>query len=215
MEYSAIRNERPVRLRLGPSRCWLRSWQTINSILARLPQRLAVMIDRPPPPAVPKSGHPAKNSVQVSEFQQPRIPRDLPRSIADISTVDVALDRQPHRGFQSQQRRSKTASSFAHGDPQASSGRSDLCQTIDVEEITCAELVERVTDYLEDVLKPADIARIHAHLPSCDSCKNYLSQVRVAIRITSCLPNEEMTRKADAEILNIYRKLLAERGSRD
>jgi hypothetical protein len=45
-----------MRLRLGPPRWWVRT-SMINLVLAKLPQVPAVMIDRPPPPAAPMSGH--------------------------------------------------------------------------------------------------------------------------------------------------------------
>lgn len=78
------------------------------------------------------------------------------------------------------------------------------------EEVKCEELVELVTDYLESVLEPAEVARIHKHLTVCDSCESYLSQVCVAIRVTSSLPSEEMTREAEEDILRIHQRWLAE-----
>jgi predicted anti-sigma-YlaC factor YlaD len=84
-----------------------------------------------------------------------------------------------------------------------------------VEEVKCAELVELVTDYLESVLEPAEVARIHKHLSGCDSCESYLSQVRVAIRVTSSLPSEEMTREAEGDILRIHQRWLVERADHD
>lgn len=45
----------------------------------------------------------------------------------------------------------------------------------------CNELVELVTDYLEDALDPAVRARFDAHLRECDGCENYLEQFRTTV----------------------------------
>jgi anti-sigma factor RsiW len=52
------------------------------------------------------------------------------------------------------------------------------------DELTCRELVELVTDYLEGALPPEERARFDAHLERCDGCRLYLEQVRTTIRIT-------------------------------
>lgn len=83
------------------------------------------------------------------------------------------------------------------------------------EELRCADLVELITDYLESALAPTEVARIHKHLSICDSCESYLSQVRVAIRVTSSLPSEEMAREAEGDILRIHQRWLAERVDHD
>jgi anti-sigma factor RsiW len=48
-------------------------------------------------------------------------------------------------------------------------------------EITCQELVEVVTDYLEGKLSPDEAAVFEAHLELCDGCRTYLDQMRVTI----------------------------------
>jgi len=47
--------------------------------------------------------------------------------------------------------------------------------------MTCRDLVELVTDYLEGVLGPADRARFEAHLDGCEGCRAYLGQMRATI----------------------------------
>jgi anti-sigma factor RsiW len=50
-------------------------------------------------------------------------------------------------------------------------------------DLACRELVELVTDYLEDAL-PADVReRFEAHLAECDACDAYVEQVRTTIRL--------------------------------
>jgi anti-sigma factor RsiW len=50
--------------------------------------------------------------------------------------------------------------------------------------MTCQELVELVTDYLEGALAPEDAARFEAHVASCPGCDTYLEQVRSTIAVT-------------------------------
>ena len=48
-------------------------------------------------------------------------------------------------------------------------------------ELTCRELVELVTDYLDDVLAGAERVRFEAHVASCPGCRGYLEQIRATI----------------------------------
>jgi anti-sigma factor RsiW len=56
------------------------------------------------------------------------------------------------------------------------------------DELTCQELVELVTDYLEGALASAERARFEAHLAECQGCEAYLGQMRgtvFALRATA------------------------------
>lgn len=86
-----------------------------------------------------------------------------------------------------------------------------ICQTVDVDEMVCAELVERVTEYLEGALGEQDLLRLNQHLAVCDSCESYVAQVKAAIRISGDLPGEELAPDAEAGLLEIYRSWAAER----
>ena len=52
---------------------------------------------------------------------------------------------------------------------------------------TCREVVELVTDYLDDALDPKARARLDAHLRDCDGCAAYLEQLRATIRVAGRL----------------------------
>jgi anti-sigma factor RsiW len=52
-----------------------------------------------------------------------------------------------------------------------------------VEDLSCQELVELVTDYLEDALPPAERARFDAHLAECPGCELYVEQMRTTIAL--------------------------------
>jgi predicted anti-sigma-YlaC factor YlaD len=47
--------------------------------------------------------------------------------------------------------------------------------------ITCQEVVEVVTDYLEGRMTPDDVAVFEAHLELCDGCRWYVEQMRITI----------------------------------
>jgi anti-sigma factor RsiW len=49
------------------------------------------------------------------------------------------------------------------------------------EELSCQELVELVTDYLEGVLDPSRLAALDAHLAACDGCDTYVEQMRQTV----------------------------------
>ena len=47
--------------------------------------------------------------------------------------------------------------------------------------ITCQEVVELVTDYLESRMVPEDVAVFEEHLDLCDGCRWYVEQMRITI----------------------------------
>lgn len=49
--------------------------------------------------------------------------------------------------------------------------------------IRCRELVELVTAYLDDALRPEQRASVEAHLAKCDGCRGYLEQFRATIAV--------------------------------
>jgi predicted anti-sigma-YlaC factor YlaD len=73
-------------------------------------------------------------------------------------------------------------------------------------ELTCQELVELVTDYLEGVLPPGDTARFEAHLVDCEDCTAYLEQMGQTILALGRLPVEAVPPAAMAELLSRFRE---------
>jgi len=60
-------------------------------------------------------------------------------------------------------------------------------------EMTCKELVELVTEYLEESLPATDRTRFDEHLTTCPFCRLYLAQMRDAIRTMGQLPEEAIS----------------------
>ena len=74
-----------------------------------------------------------------------------------------------------------------------------------VEELTCRELVEIVTDYLEGALSPEEYVRFEKHLVMCDGCAIYFDQLRETIRLTGMLREEEIPADARDALLEAFR----------
>jgi predicted anti-sigma-YlaC factor YlaD len=60
-----------------------------------------------------------------------------------------------------------------------------------VTELSCREIVELVTDYLEDAMLSEERRRFEHHLSYCPGCVTYVEQIRETIRLTGELPREE------------------------
>ena len=75
----------------------------------------------------------------------------------------------------------------------------------DLPEMSCQELVELITDYLEDRLSPVDRTRFEAHLAGCEACRTYLEQFRQTIRALGRLPEESLSPEARHALLDAFR----------
>lgn len=73
------------------------------------------------------------------------------------------------------------------------------------DDLSCRELVELVTDYLEDALPPSDRARFEAHLDDCDGCTNYLGQMRQTIALLGRIPDDSLSPDAEHALLTVFR----------
>jgi predicted anti-sigma-YlaC factor YlaD len=71
--------------------------------------------------------------------------------------------------------------------------------------LTCQELVELVTDYLEGKLSPADHSRFEQHLSGCTACRNYLSQMRQTIKLVGQLSPDNIPVAEQDELLQLFR----------
>jgi anti-sigma factor RsiW len=71
--------------------------------------------------------------------------------------------------------------------------------------LSCRELVELVTDYLEARLAPAARARFEAHLGECHGCVAYLEQLRQTIRLAGRAGEEDVPAPARKALLEAFR----------
>ena len=78
-------------------------------------------------------------------------------------------------------------------------------QTRPVDELTCKQLVELVTDYFADALPPAERARFDAHLAGCRGCRAYLAQMQRTIQTLGTLTEEAVSPQAREHLLRAFR----------
>jgi predicted anti-sigma-YlaC factor YlaD len=50
-----------------------------------------------------------------------------------------------------------------------------------VDEVTCQQFVELVTDYFEGALEPRTLSQVEEHLVMCDWCVTYVEQMQATI----------------------------------
>ena len=73
------------------------------------------------------------------------------------------------------------------------------------EALSCQELTELVTEYLEGALPPPERARFDEHLAECAACTRYLEQMREAIRLTGTLEPHDLAPEAEEALLHAFR----------
>jgi anti-sigma factor RsiW len=72
-------------------------------------------------------------------------------------------------------------------------------------DLTCKELVELITGYLEGTLRGRRLRRFESHLAACDSCTRYVAQMEMTIRATGTLTEEQVTDEQKAVLLAAFR----------
>jgi anti-sigma factor RsiW len=72
-------------------------------------------------------------------------------------------------------------------------------------DLTCRELVELITDYLEGRLEAGQRASLERHLDSCRGCAAYLEQMRQLIAALGRLRGENLPPPAQAELVELFR----------
>ena len=76
---------------------------------------------------------------------------------------------------------------------------------MDPNDVSCRELVELVTAYLEDALSPYDRALFEAHVAVCSGCSAYLEEMRTTIALTGGLEPELLDDEARNLLLAAFR----------
>jgi len=71
--------------------------------------------------------------------------------------------------------------------------------------MTCQELSEIVTDYLEDALAASDRARFERHLALCPECRRYVEQMQQTVAALGRVPDEPIPAEVEAQLLERFR----------
>ena len=71
--------------------------------------------------------------------------------------------------------------------------------------VTCQQVVELVTDYLERSLPPEEASLFEQHVNFCDGCDWYLHQMRTTIATVGRIGEEDVPDEARDQLLAAFR----------
>ncbi len=72
-------------------------------------------------------------------------------------------------------------------------------------DLSCRELVELVTEYLEAKLPADERTRFELHLGYCGPCRTYLEQLRQVLSASGRLTEDELAPEVQASLLGAFR----------
>jgi anti-sigma factor RsiW len=72
--------------------------------------------------------------------------------------------------------------------------------------ISCREVVELVTAYLDGALSAEEHARMEAHLQACPYCVEYVDQIRMTARVAAVATAELELRPDRAALLDAFKE---------
>jgi anti-sigma factor RsiW len=70
-------------------------------------------------------------------------------------------------------------------------------------DIACQELVELVTEYLEDALPPDEVAAVERHLAECEACLRYLRQLQATVAALGMMPVDRVTERLSGPTVDV------------
>ena len=71
--------------------------------------------------------------------------------------------------------------------------------------LVCVEVVELVTEYLEDALPPAVRVRFETHIAGCEDCSAYLEQMRMTLRVVGHIEPDELDPQMERDLLDAFK----------
>ena len=77
--------------------------------------------------------------------------------------------------------------------------------TNEIEQLSCQELVELVTSYLEGSLSEDGRLELEHHLATCDGCRQYIQQMRATIAVTGETRTLDLTPEAEDALIAAFR----------
>ena len=72
-------------------------------------------------------------------------------------------------------------------------------------ELICQELVEVITDYLEDRMPPERRLLFEEHVAFCSWCRTYLDQMQDTIRATGSLKQDDLSPETREALVEAFR----------
>ena len=71
--------------------------------------------------------------------------------------------------------------------------------------LTCHEVIDLLSNYIEEALSSNERRRVDEHLALCDGCATYLEQIRETIRMTGRVTEEQVPEDEKAALLAAFR----------
>jgi anti-sigma factor RsiW len=71
--------------------------------------------------------------------------------------------------------------------------------------LSCQEVVELVTDYLEESLSPEDAALFEQHLNFCEGCVWYVEQLRTTVEVLGEIREEDIPAETKDRLMAAFR----------
>jgi anti-sigma factor RsiW len=73
------------------------------------------------------------------------------------------------------------------------------------DQLTCKQIVEVVTDYVEGRLAVDERTRFEHHLVYCEGCRRYVDQMRATIRAAGAVREESLPEETRGDLLRLFR----------
>jgi anti-sigma factor RsiW len=71
--------------------------------------------------------------------------------------------------------------------------------------LTCQEVVELITEYLEAALPPDETSLLEEHLNLCEGCVRYAAQIRATIAAVGHVTPQQVTTETRERLLAVFR----------
>ena len=71
--------------------------------------------------------------------------------------------------------------------------------------LTCREIVQLVSDYLEGSMAPESRLQFERHVAICPPCRGFLKQMRETVRLSGQLTEESLSPEARESLLAAFR----------
>jgi predicted anti-sigma-YlaC factor YlaD len=71
--------------------------------------------------------------------------------------------------------------------------------------LSCQEVVELVTDYLEESLSPEDAVLFEQHLNFCEGCVWYVDQLRTTVEVLGEIREEDIPAETKDRLMGAFR----------
>jgi hypothetical protein len=73
------------------------------------------------------------------------------------------------------------------------------------EHVTCQEVVELVSDYLDQALSPEQASLFEQHINFCDGCESYLEQMRSTVATVGRITEQDVPPETREKLLAAFR----------